>query len=315
MTGLRWNNAGGGSRQTSARTVERPTSPRPSPPRLEHPAAADLPELPGVRWFRPDEDLTHELDLSGACGAAVATFAREVVAIDRFIDAGIDAPNRVLFWGPSGTGKTLAARWLGWTLKAPLALLDVSEIVSKYLGETSNNLGNAFKAAKAARAILFLDEIDGVCSKRTGGSSGSADAELQRSTTTLLQQQQVDWIGPRSIVIAATNFRDAIDTALLRRLTVQIEFELPDLEARRRMVRRWLAKAPVPPDAVEQLAAQSEGIAGADLRSRAMSLARRAILAAPAPPKVSRAERDQVALQRGTLSLLGELEKLEKDRR
>jgi len=105
---------------------------------------APSPNLQGhLHLFEPDEDLSEDLILNGPQGAAVETLLAELRCVDRFLDADIDAPTRILFDGPSGTGKTLTARWLGWKLKARVLVLDISATVGSHLGETSGEIGRA----------------------------------------------------------------------------------------------------------------------------------------------------------------------------
>lgn len=267
---------------------------------------APPPNLPGhVHLFEPDEDLEAELVLSGPHGAAVETVLAELRHVERFLEAGIDAPTRILFDGPSGTGKTLTARWLGWKLKTRVLVLDISATVGKHLGETSAAFGEAFEAADRVGAMLFLDEADAICARRDDSGESSAAAEMARATSTLLQQ--LDWLAPDRIVIAATNFRERIDPALARRLPTQVTFALPDRDARLRMVQRWLERAPVPLEVVERLADESEGLSGSDLRAAAMAAGRRAVMAAPPAPK----KKDNgITLRDGAQGVLGVLEGL-----
>lgn len=251
-------------------------------PRPVHPVAvpatpAALPENGLINWFKPESDLSDDLVLSGATGAAVAQLARELHHTDDFLRAGLDPSTRILFSGPSGTGKTLAARWLGWTLSLPVAVVDVSAIVGSHLGETSGALGEVFKILGNVPSVLFFDEVDAMCAERSGvRGRGAGGEELARATTVFLQQ--IDWLRPSRVVVAATNFRDDLDSALRRRLTTDIVFELPDRDARARMLSRWFSRAPMGDELVTELLDATEGLSGADLRSRAMARARAALL-------------------------------------
>ncbi len=260
----------------------RPVAPAPAPAEL-------LPESGLIRWFKPEEDLAGELVLSGTTGAAVAQLARELQHTDDFLRAGLDPSTRVLFSGPSGTGKTLAARWLGWHLTLPVAVVDVSAVVGAHLGETSGALGTVFKLLGDVPSVLFFDEVDAICAERSGvRGRGAGGEELARATTVFLQH--LDWLRPSRVVVAATNFHDDLDSALRRRLTTDIVFDFPDREARERMLTRWFARVPLEPELVAELLDATEGLSGADLRARAMTRARAALLerlpkkAPPAPP-------------------------------
>lgn len=250
----------------------RPVPTAPSPAAKE----GELPANPHVRWFKADEDLGGALILSGATERAVAQLALELKHTDDFLRAGLDPSTKVLFSGPSGTGKTLAARWLGWSLALPVAVIDISTIVGSYIGETSERLGACFACAASVPSLLFLDEIDAICMRRDMAKNSSG-AELARVTTTFLQQ--VDWLRPSRIVIAATNFRDELDSALRRRLTTEIPFELPDRDARARMLAHWFDRVPLESSILEELLDATEGLSGADVRSRGMTVARAALLA------------------------------------
>lgn len=234
----------------------------------------ELPDAPLVRWCEP-KDFAEELVLSGRLELEIATLARELRYVDRFLRAKVDAPTRILFGGPSGTGKTLAAKWLGYTLQLPVAIVDVSATVSKWVGETAKNVAEAFRLATSTSAILFLDEIDAVCAVRADSDSG-ASKELARATTTTLQQ--LDWLGPKQLVIAATNFPDDLDSALARRFNTHVTFELPDAGARRRMLASWLSCVRVGADTLDRLTDEGDGMSGAQLRSLAMAHARRLIM-------------------------------------
>lgn len=82
--------------------------------------------------------------ISGACGAAILELSRELRRVECFVRAGIDPPSRVLFYGPSGTGKTLAARWLARKLGIPIAIINVGGIISSYIGASAKQLVECF---------------------------------------------------------------------------------------------------------------------------------------------------------------------------
>lgn len=227
-----------------------------------------------VDWCDPI-DLSQELTLDASAGVALERLTKELEAAPRILAAGIDAPTRILFAGPSGVGKTLAVRWLGWRLGLPVAIAKLHEIVSQYMGQNAAHVAVAIGAARSCPSILFLDEIDGMCSKR-GSAEGAAMAESNRATSSLLQQ--LDALPSEQIVIAATNFPELLDGALARRLPTRIDFGMPDAVARRQMVDRWLVRCPHTPGAAGVLAAMSEGKSGAGLRAMVMAAARSALM-------------------------------------
>lgn len=244
----------------------------------------------GMRWYEPDDPL-EELELGGPHGVALQVLVRELRHVDRFTRAKIDPPTRILFSGPSGTGKTMAARWLGAQLGIPLAVADVAKAMGSHLGESANRVGQLFDDAASARAILFLDEIDAIAVQRDSVGTASSARELARATTTMFQR--LDWAPVGQIIIAATNFRDELDDALRRRFSTRVVFELPDAPTRRRMIGRWLAGVRAGADTLDRLTAESEGLSGADTRSLAMARGRALVMAdvpleqsAPDAPKV-----------------------------
>ena len=135
---------------------------------------------------------------------------------------------RLLFTGPPGTGKSLAASAVATAAGTELLIVDVSRVVSKWLGETEKNLAAAFDAAERTQAVLFLDEADALFATRTE-ISDAHDRYANLETAYLLQRlDRFD-----GLAILATNFRFNIDAAFLRRMDFVVEFPLPDLTGRR----------------------------------------------------------------------------------
>ncbi|WP_244940213.1 ATP-binding protein [Herbaspirillum seropedicae] len=137
---------------------------------------------------------------------------------------------RSLFYGPPGTGKTLTATLLGKEAQVDVYRIDLSKIVSKYIGETEKNMANVFDQAQHKNWILFFDEADALFGKRTEGSS-SNDRHANQEVAYLLQRIE-DFPG---VVILASNLKDNIDDAFSRRFQSAIYFPLPDGLQRRRL--------------------------------------------------------------------------------
>jgi hypothetical protein len=134
---------------------------------------------------------------------------------------------RALFKGPSGTGKTLAARHLARELRRPLYRVDLAAAVSKYIGETERNLERVFTAAEALDIVLLLDEGDALLAGRTE-IANSTDRYANLETNYLLQRLE----GYSGILVVTTNAAERIDAAFARRMDVTIEFPLPDSDTR-----------------------------------------------------------------------------------
>ncbi len=142
---------------------------------------------------------------------------------------------RALFYGAPGTGKTLAATLIGKSTKKPVFRIDLSMIVSKYIGETEKNLGNLFDIAQNKEWILFFDEADSLFGKRTQ-TSGANDRHANQEVSYLLQRIE-DYPG---LVILATNLKDNIDEAFGRRFQIAVEFQRPGPKERKQLWDNYL---------------------------------------------------------------------------
>jgi SpoVK/Ycf46/Vps4 family AAA+-type ATPase len=170
-----------------------------------------------------------------------------------------------LFAGPSGTGKTMAAEILAGHLDLELHRIDLAGVVSKYVGETEKNLRRVFEAAEQRGTILLFDEADALFGTRTQ-IRDSHDRYANVEINYLLQRME-DYAG---LAVLATNRRDALDNAFLRRLRFVVEFPFPDVEDRRRIWERvFPAEAAV--DEIDfSVLAQLE-LTGASIRSIAIN--------------------------------------------
>ena len=131
--------------------------------------------------------------------------------------------NKVLFYGPSGCGKTLASYVIAGELEKMMYVINLGAIVSSKLGETSKNLAKVFRQATTEDCIIFIDEFDSLGKVRDYAQD---HGEMKRIVNTILHL--FDYLPQSSIVIAATNQIEMIDTALLRRFDVKLKLELPD---------------------------------------------------------------------------------------
>ena len=134
---------------------------------------------------------------------------------------------KVLFTGPSGTGKTLTASLLGKNFDMDVYKIDLSMVVSKYIGETEKNLARVFDKAESKDWILFFDEADALFGKRSN-TSDSHDRYANQEVSYLLQRME-DYDG---LVILCSNFKKNIDEAFFRRFQLILDFEIPDVHHR-----------------------------------------------------------------------------------
>ncbi len=152
----------------------------------------------------------------------------------------------VLFAGPSGTGKTMAAEIMAGELGLDLYKIDLSTVVSKYIGETEKNLARIFSEAETSNAILFFDEADALFGKRS--EVRDAHDRYANIEISYLLQRMEEYDG---MVILATNLRKNLDDAFVRRMHFTVEFPFPDEAHRRRIWQKiWPAETPrAAPDA------------------------------------------------------------------
>jgi len=138
---------------------------------------------------------------------------------------GVKASSKVLFFGPPGCGKTLAAEVIAYELDMPLAIVRLDAIVSSYLGETSTNLRKVFDFIGQYPFVALFDEFDALGKER---ADSSEHGELRRVVNAVLQM--MDAYQGNSLMIAATNHEQILDSAVWRRFDDTLEFPLPDSE-------------------------------------------------------------------------------------
>jgi hypothetical protein len=177
-----------------------------------------------------------------------------------------------LFAGPPGTGKTMAASVIANELGLDLHRVDLAHSVSKYIGETEKNLDRIFASAAGGNVVLFFDEADALFGRRSEVREAH-DRYANIEVAYLLQKMEEH----DGLAILATNMRQNIDEAFLRRLQVLVDFPFPDEEHRRRI---WLAtfppQAPLDPDIDIARLAREVKLAGGNIRTIALAAAARA---------------------------------------
>lgn len=148
------------------------------------------------------------------------TYARELQ------EYGLPVNNKVLLQGSSGCGKTMTAKAVAHSLGKNIIILNLSNIVSSRIGETSQNIKMIFDKAARERSVLFLDELDQIGKAR--GSDDKDVGEMRRLVNTLIQL--IDYFPENALLLCATNHPEIIDTALLRRFQLKINYEMPSKE-------------------------------------------------------------------------------------
>jgi SpoVK/Ycf46/Vps4 family AAA+-type ATPase len=188
----------------------------------------------------------------------------------RKIARGTGVP--ALFSGPPGTGKTMVAGLIARELDLELYQVDLSKVVSKWVGETEKNLGRVFDAAEEGHGLLLFDEADALFGQRTNDVKGANDRYANLEVNYLLQR--VEAFG--GITILTTNLETAIDTALKRRLASHIVFAAPEDDERTRLWQRqtMTGSSPIADDVDhEELSRLFPKMTGANIRNAAISAA------------------------------------------
>ncbi|MBE9068800.1 ATP-binding protein, partial [Leptolyngbya cf. ectocarpi LEGE 11479] len=172
-----------------------------------------------------------------------------------------------LFSGASGTGKTTAAEVIAQDLNLDLYRIDLSAVVSKYIGETEKNLRRIFDAAEGGGVILLFDEADALFGKRSDVND-SKDRYANMEVSYLLQRME----SYRGLAILTTNLKNSMDQAFLRRLRFVVQFPFPDIKQRTEIWRRvFPATTPTQGLVYERLAKLS--ITGGNIRNIALNAA------------------------------------------
>ena len=214
-----------------------------------------------------------------------------------------------LFCGPSGTGKTFAASVIASDLGWPLYRVDLSRMVSKYIGETEKNLGRLFAAAHGRPMVLQFDEVDALMSKR-GEIKEARDRYANMEVSYLLSRIE-EHRGP---CILTSNLRSQIDKAFTRRFQMVVEFPRPDAAARTELWKRMLPRrAPRAADVDEQFLGKAVNITGGNIRNAGLHAA---YLAADAGQPISMSHiatavwrelaKDKVQINKSDLGLLAQ---------
>lgn len=171
------------------------------------------------------------------------------------------------FYGKPGTGKTLTAEALAGSLGKKFISLGMSDVESKFMGETAKNIRAAFECAKKVDAVLFFDEADTLLGARLSNVTQGIDNEVNSLRSTLLIELEKF----EGIVIFATNFEKNYDKAFVSRITHHVQFDLPDEEGLRKIWDKFLVpQIPLEGDresVITKLAGISLGLSGRDVRN------------------------------------------------
>ena len=187
---------------------------------------------------------------------------------------GMRPSGKVIFFGPPGCGKTLAAEVVAFELDRPLAIVRLDALVSSFLGETAANLRKVFEFIANHSLVVLFDEFDAIGKER---GDSAEHGELRRVVNAVLQM--MDAYDGKSLILAATNHESILDSAIWRRFDEAIEFPLPNrsqltllLKLKLRGIRRQFELDD------EELLLEFEGKSGADLERVVRRAVKRMIL-------------------------------------
>jgi hypothetical protein len=191
---------------------------------------------------------------------------------------GIASSLSLLLYGPPGTGKSRLARHIARELGLELYIARLDGLISSYLGSTAKNIRALFEFASRTPCILFLDEFDAIAKLR-----GDAQelGELKRVVNSFIQN--LDALGPQTIVVAATNHEELLDRAIWRRFAYRLELGYPTITERASMWADFLRPLVLPPRDVTLLADLSEGFSGSDIYEVSLRLHRRRVTTRTGP--------------------------------
>jgi hypothetical protein len=233
-----------------------------------HPRLGDLAQRiqPIAAWddlVLPDAQIETLRDISTHVRQRMKVYETWGFAAKSSRGLGISA----LFAGVSGTGKTMAAEVLANELQLDLYRIDLSQVVSKYIGETEKNLRRVFDAAEEGGAILLFDEADALFGKRSEVKD-SHDRYANVEVSYLLQRME----SYRGLAILTTNMKEALDSAFLRRIRFVVQFPFPDAEGRAEIWRR-VFPAQTPTEGLDVLQLAHLNVAGGNIRNIALNAA------------------------------------------
>lgn len=220
---------------------------------------AILQERPNVRWD----------DVAGLDGAKDALKEAVILPVKfpQFFTGKRKPWSGILLFGPPGTGKSYLAKAVATEAESTFFSVSSSDLVSKWMGESEKLVNSLFKLAREkAPSIIFIDEIDALCSTR---GEGESEAARRIKTEFLVQMQGVNHSNDdrRVLLLGATNLPYALDQAVRRRFDKRIYIPLPDATARAAMFKIHLGETPhnISQSQFDELAAGTQGFSGSDI--------------------------------------------------
>lgn len=219
------------------------------------------------------EDFNDELVISDQISNQINMFIKNYEQSDELASAGLESANKLLLYGPPGSGKTKTAYHIANKLNIPLVIGRLDSIISSYLGTTAKNIRTLFEFAESTPCVLLLDEFDAIAKAR---DDSNELGELKRVVNSLLQN--IDILDSNSILIAATNHEQLLDTAIWRRFDYKIFMDYPSSSEIKKMISIFTNRESLTSKEISVLAAMFAGKSGADIELVIKKARRNAII-------------------------------------
>lgn len=214
-----------------------------------------------------------DLVLSDELAARLQHVLLEQRQRDTLARHGLRPARRLLLIGPPGTGKTSTARVIAGELGLPLFAIRLDTIITKFMGETAAKLRLIFDALVETRGVYLFDEVDALAGDRAAANDVG---EIRRVLNSFLQFLEED--ASESVIIAATNHPQLLDNALFRRFDTVMDFELPDDESLRLVIKNRLASFQIGNLSWPRVVAAARGLSHAEVATAAENAAKRTVL-------------------------------------
>lgn len=231
-----------------------------------------LPNLEGLISQMTSSLSLDDIELPDTVRSELALYMQDALAAQSFKDHNLPLGNRVLLQGPPGNGKTALAGALAGALGLPIYMVDLSTVITSYLGETSSKLAKILRGVAGSPCVLFFDEMETLLAARAGIKGTDDVGEMRRVVSSLLLE--MDRLPEHVVLIGATNHPELLDKAVRRRFHHHWDLPAPGQEAVKRWHRRFAKRFPGIPVEAEMSVPVADGRSIAELETEAIQWCR-----------------------------------------